>query len=707
MKRTPERAQKRDDCKAICTSRRVRKRVERGIAKLRDALQVRGVAVPAAVLTAAAASRTAEAAPAGLCATLHEVAYGTVTGTTAATHSAHLVAKGVMRMMLRAKIRGFSLWTGLGLAVVGVALAAMPNEYRLTDEPDYAPLEIPREVREAPAGFILDFYPDSWGELDLNGTWKLKTFQINEGSLRNVKDAGLAEQYYTPAASTEGWKDIPVPYSLGMHKSAHPSRTGWRGVAWYRRTFDMPSDWDQRLAANWRVLLRFEALTRTADAWVNGQPTGEQMLGPNAFEFDVTDKVRRGAENVLAVRVGGGDTRRGGRMDGLWQPVRLLCVPPTRAVQTRIVTPVDPPSLTIKTTIVHHGAAGTRELQAKLVPYSHSRNQSEARLFPLGTVALEPGENAATFRIKTPGVKLWSPDEPNLYLLSILDTTGRTEIFRERIGFRTVEAKNGDFYLNGNKIKLMGQGAGGLKSSKGNGSWCCNHNNHMRKILYALRQANINFMRPHGGRIPITMYHLCDELGMTIYDEYDRAHAGLYDPAYLRQYGKEYAAWVMQTHNRPSCILWDFGGNERYTRDIEMVPVFNYLYALLEKTDLQRRPKTSSSGRLTSERLAEAGELEKVDFTDSHKYTGYFFGSYQEWIDRFARHDRLTKKRYGNVPTLNCEWGFPGDTARYRGSSPAIRDLYAKDPWGPAEKSETGGKLRICRAPTWSLLKAT
>ncbi|MBN1669858.1 MAG: sigma-70 family RNA polymerase sigma factor [Kiritimatiellae bacterium] len=690
-----------------CPVNTLNKRIQKGLARLRGALMRRGVAVSSAVLAAGLTERTAEAVSGAALDSMHSVAFGTLTGATALSSTPYVLAKGVLRMMAWTRVKLTAAYAGGALALLGVtaALAAglMTAEYRMTEEPHYAPLEIPREIQEGWAGYILDFYPDSWSQLDLNGTWKLKVFQIEEGSRWSVEDAGLTDRYYDPAFSTDGWKDIPVPYSLGEHEAATPRKGRyWRGIAWYRRTFTIPPEWAGQLTANWRVLLRFEALESAGDAWVNGQPIGGNMDGPGAHEFDITDKVRAQDENVLAVRVvGGGTDYRGRKTDGLWQPVRLVCVPPTRAVRTRMATSIDPPSLLIKTTIQHYGDAGECRLEARLAPWNVKG--ATAQTIPLGLVALQPGENEATFRFRTPGVRLWSPDEPNLYLLSIHE--GRTELFRERIGFRMFEAKDGNFHLNGHKIKLMGLGAGGLKNQKPSGSWCCNHENYMRKTLWGIKQANINFMRPHGGNIPATMYNLCDELGLMIYDESNKAHSSLYDPEKLERQGKAYTRWILQVHNRASCVLWDFGGNEIYSQDMEMIPVLNYFYSLVEGLDLQRRPKTSSSGRLTWERLERFPELEKADFADSHDYDGYYFGSYQEWIAGFERHDRAAKKRYGNVPTLNCEWGFPGDTARYRGNTPELGALYKKQPWGKdekrewirwalAEQAETGGYLR-------------
>ncbi|MBN1672097.1 MAG: sigma-70 family RNA polymerase sigma factor [Kiritimatiellae bacterium] len=679
----------------------VNKRIQSGLEKLRRALTRRGVAVSSGLLAAALTERAAEAVSVATLDAMHSMAYGTLTGATALTSAPCVLAKGVMRMMAWQKIRLTAAYAGAILVVCGLTAAVatmsglVSNEYRLPEEPRYVPLEYPREVLEAPSGFILDFHPAAWGEQDLSGVWKFKGFQIERGA-SEAEDPGLNARYFEPAVPTDGWSDIPVPYSLGQHEAATPAKGRYfKGVAWYRRPFGIPAAWHARIAQNWRVLLRFEALRYSGDAWINGKPAGEHMSGLSAFQFDVTEQVRTDSENVLAVRVvAGGSNYQGRSRDGLWQPVRLLCVPPTYARHVLVATELDPPALRIKAQILHHGEAGESMLNAQLEPYSvkagrPSAGRASTRTFPLGMVALKPGLNEVDFRVKTPGVQPWSPEAPNLYLLSI--RAGDMELGRERIGFRTFAAKDGHFYLNGNKVKLMGFQLGGGKNIKAPGTWCCNADNHARKLLWGLKQANVNFCRPHNGAdggLPKTMYNVCDELGILIYDEYIRVHARLYDPEKLAERGREYTEWVLQTHNHPACVMWDFGGNEIYTGDMEMIPVFNYLYALLDNLDLQKRPKTASSGRLTWKRLARSAELEKSDFADSHAYTGYFHGSYQDFIEQFQRHREEAVKRYGAVPTINCEWGWPGDTARYRANTRDIRALYQKQPWGKPEKEQ-------------------
>jgi len=687
----------------------IHKRIQRGIDRLRAALGRRGFAVTSTMLLSWLGSRTAEAVSPAACASMHAVACGTVTGATAPTHAANVLAEGVLKMMAWNKIKVTASCVGAVLACVGLSAALattlIDREYRMPEEVRYEQVQYAPGVREADDGWILDFYPDSWLKHDLSGTWKIKVFRTT--GPREEADQSEPYPYSAPNVNADGWPDIRVPRSLGKASVSSPrGKPRFRGAAWYRRSFALPAGWAARMNNGWRVLLRLEAIGGRDRAWaaVNGQTVGEDFHGMAGFQFDVTERVRTDADNTVAVRIlGGGAHRSQHARCGLWQPVRLVCVPPVYAKRVLVASSVNPPALRVKATIVNHEPPGTHELEALLQPWK--ANGERPRVISLGSIELKPGENTKTFSIKAPGAKLWSPDEPNLYLLSLRTRQG-AELARERIGFRTFEAKNGDFCLNGNKIKLMGFQFSHMKNLP-----AAENGNHVRKMLHGMKQANVNFGRPHVGEGSLggmtrTAYNLCDEVGVLIYDEWNRVHSGLYNTDRLREFGEEFKEWIYQTHNHASCVLWDHGGNEIYSRDVEMVPVLNYLYAVLESADMQRRPKTSSSGRLTWERLERFPQLEKADFADSHRYNGYHSGSYQEFIDLFQRLDRAAKKRYGpNTPTINCEWGFPGDQARYRANTVQVRDLYMKDPWGLKEKrkyieyltSETpeiGGYLR-------------
>src|SRR5260370_38198276 len=103
----------------------------------------------------------------------------------------------------------------------------------------------------------------------------------------------------------------------------------FRGVAWYRRPFDSPSEWQ-----NSAVLIDFEAVFHSARIWVNGELAGEHVRkGYTAFVLDITHLLRWGSSNTIAVRVDNAFNERmvprGHSSDwahdgGIYRPVQLI-----------------------------------------------------------------------------------------------------------------------------------------------------------------------------------------------------------------------------------------------------------------------------------------------------------------------------------------------------------------------------------------------
>ncbi len=120
---------------------------------------------------------------------------------------------------------------------------------------------------------------------------------------------GHVQRWFDPALDDAGWNPARIGAAWEMDHV---------GVAWYRGRFDAPARPEKFLAAE----LVFEGVDECAWVWLNGGYVGGQDLGPSGwnkpFHLDVTEELRWGGENVVAVRVlnsmGAG---------GIWKPARL------------------------------------------------------------------------------------------------------------------------------------------------------------------------------------------------------------------------------------------------------------------------------------------------------------------------------------------------------------------------------------------------
>ena len=139
--------------------------------------------------------------------------------------------------------------------------------------------------------------------LSLNGAWKLETFaQPDDGAVRSLPlPKGLAVKSYQ--ATVPGCCEMELVKAGEMPDPMFSTNalafTALEGNQWlYTKTFRCPAR-----EPGERAVLAFDGIDTLADVFLNGEKIGEadNMLIPH--EFDVTDKIRVGAENTVQVLI--------------------------------------------------------------------------------------------------------------------------------------------------------------------------------------------------------------------------------------------------------------------------------------------------------------------------------------------------------------------------------------------------------------------
>jgi len=118
--------------------------------------------------------------------------------------------------------------------------------------------------------------------LSLNGTWR---FHSNppEDFAASATEPG------------DGWSDIEVPGEWVMQGFDVPDNS-WAG---YRRTITVPDDWKGK-----SIKLKCDAVYSEGRVYINGKLVGKTGQGGfTPSELDVTDYIRPGAENTIALAV--------------------------------------------------------------------------------------------------------------------------------------------------------------------------------------------------------------------------------------------------------------------------------------------------------------------------------------------------------------------------------------------------------------------
>jgi len=286
--------------------------------------------------------------------------------------------------------------------------------------------------------------------ISLDGSWAFRLDPQGDGETRGWHQA-------EPAA--EGWRTVTVPHTWQIE----PENAEYRGVAWYRRSFEAPPAWVDRA-----VRVEFEAVFHTATVWLNGVEVGRHAgKGYTAFVIHLKPHLRFGEPNTLAVRVDNSFDEsmlpRGRSSDwandgGIYRPVRLLVTP--QAFIERIWVDAVPDLASGKATVEVGAAlsnAGSASWQGSIAFHvADDANGATVAAGPAIPCELAAGERRAiAFRAaEFAGARLWHFDHPQLYQLTVELSNGHA--YQTAFGIRTIEARDGGFFLNGEPVRLMG-----------------------------------------------------------------------------------------------------------------------------------------------------------------------------------------------------------------------------------------------------------
>jgi hypothetical protein len=380
---------------------------------------------------------------------------------------------------------------------------------------------------------------------NLNGLWQL--------DFAKEKDA-------VPAG-----KDLPhrilVPFPVESALSGVMKRAE---RLWYRRLFTVPKGWEGQ-----RVLLHFGAVDWKATVHVNGKDVGIHLGGYDSFSFDITDALKPGKEQELVVGVWdpteAGTQPRGKQVrkpegiyytptTGIWQTVWLEPVPAAHVERLKIVPDVDAKAVRVT---VHTRGGGGRRLPVRLT----ARAGKEV----IATVSGNDGE-VLTLPVASP--KLWSPDSPFLYDLSVELRKGGATLDRvdSYFGMRKVEVrKDGKgvprILLNGKFVFQVGPLDQGFWPD---GLYTPPTDSALKYDIEMTKKLGFNMTRKHVKVEPARWYYWCDRLGLLVWQDMPSGDRSVpvgkpdlkrtSDSA--KQFERELRAMLDGLHNHPCIIMW-------------------------------------------------------------------------------------------------------------------------------------------------------
>jgi beta-galactosidase/beta-glucuronidase len=358
----------------------------------------------------------------------------------------------------------------------------------------------------------------------------------------------------------EGWADgrslpmqilVPFPYQAAM------SGIGSRGIheiLWYGRNFDLPPDWEFG-----ELLLHFGAVDYRAEVWVNGRMAGRNRGGHVPFCFDIAPYLHPGP-NRLTLRVEDRQDPRQPRgkqsasgkpttiyyscTSGMWQSVWLEPVPALRIDHLRVAEASPDGVLSLQVNLHAPFARWEAELEV-LDPRETGRVIARARGSTGGACIMLHAQIADPLP--------WSPDTPHLYGLRVrLFQHGRlVDSVESYAGLRSVELKEGFFYLNGRRTFLL--------MALDQGYWpdsqlAAPSEEALRADVLWAKRLGFNGVRKHQKIECERWLYWCDRLGLLVWEEMPNARSWSVDAQEHLQV--EWLRAVMRDINHPSIVAW-------------------------------------------------------------------------------------------------------------------------------------------------------
>lgn len=384
----------------------------------------------------------------------------------------------------------------------------------------------------------------------------------------------LASGQDIPATAMEGY-----PYRLVVPGcwEQHPELASYRGRGAYRRVI--------RIDELTSLRFEFKGVSHTAKVFFDGTLLTEHYNAYTAFTAKVHD-VQPGLHELI-VEVDNSFSAASSlhipndyyTYGGLIRPVAMEHIGESCIEAIKFIPHWDQDGWNAHITTVVHNESGRRQT-VRLI------GQLASTQLDFGILELQEGVGGAmhlTQSFSFPEVHSWSAEDPQLYELQLeLHDVNRElpiDDLVERVGFRVVEAINGNILVNGEPIKLKGFNR---------------HEDHALagpSLPLSLMVTDLELMVGTGANAVRTSHYpnderfldLCDERGIFVWEENHARGLSLEqmrNPNFMLQCEAVNREMVEQHINHPSIILWavlnecasdSLEGREHYRRQLQQI----------------------------------------------------------------------------------------------------------------------------------------
>lgn len=347
----------------------------------------------------------------------------------------------------------------------------------------------------------------------------LKVNRISPSASKQLNKISLdgTWQFSTDINSLPANKNIQVPGEWTMQGFDVKKKT----FAGYQRTFNIPENWK-----NTRVKLRFDAVFSEAEIWVNGKKAAGHLGGFTPFEVDINNFIKWDGDNELLVKVKSESTAdslasasvyAAHNLGGIPRKVYLMSIAPVNFAYADVKTLFDKnyEDASLSTDVIianeQEKKTGSLTVMAQLFKADGTTKVGEKTVNidkDLGKGELF--QQNISFDVVKPSK--WDPEHPNLYVikLSIRQGDKLEDVVIKSIGFRQVEVRGNQVFVNNKPIKLRGVCHHEVMPLRGRSV----NDNMWEKDVKLFIEGNVNYIRTSHYPPAEELIDACNRLGM-------------------------------------------------------------------------------------------------------------------------------------------------------------------------------------------------
>ncbi|XP_065079480.1 beta-glucuronidase isoform X2 [Ochlerotatus camptorhynchus] len=504
---------------------------------------------------------------------------------------------------------------------------------------------------------------------NLDGMWNFVRSDSNNPS------QGLREKWFSDDLSKfKPTVGMPVPSSYN-DVTEDAALRDHVGTVWYDRKFFVPKSWGTE---DQRVFVRFGSVHYDAIVWINGVQVAKHEIGHLPFEVDISTELKYGAENritvlcdnvLLQVTVPQGKVQNqpvdGGvelvqtytfdffNYAGIHRSVMLYTVPRVFirdvAVSTDLVDEEGHIYYNIRSNL-----NGTNDLQATVKIIDKN-----------GTVVGVDSTAGAELKgvVVVKDVKPWWPylmhEEPGYMYSMEVTLQGKSneasepvgeiyDVYRMKVGVRTLEWNNTSLLINGRPIYFRGFGRHEDSDIRGKG------------LDYALLTKDFNLLKWVGANAYRTSHYpyseesmqFADEHGIMIIDECPSVDTENYSQILLGKHKSSIEQLIHRDRNHPSVVMWSIANEPRtglFAADAYFEAVAKYTRLL----DPSRPVTAAIAVGVNDDRAAQ-----HLDIISFNRYNGWYSnaGKLNMITNRVVEEAKSWNAKH-NKPVLMSEYG--------------------------------------------------